>query len=131
MKKPNSFNIAAYCFLTGMGFGLIRDLIFNSTEGVKPEFLYWNPYVFGLISIITLIGFLLISKGLNWVRIVALILFATTIISFFFKLDYLSQELEFSTLSGLLIITSLIFRGSAVYFMFNKPSNEYIKSRKA
>ncbi len=129
MKKPVSFIIAAYCFLIGMSFGIVRDLLFNATQAEKPEFIYWNPYVFALILIFTGIAFYFISKGLNWVRIVALVLYSTTIISFFFKLDLLMQELKFSVLSGILIIFSLILRGTSVYFMFNKHSNQFIKSK--
>jgi hypothetical protein len=51
------------------------------------------------------------------------------VIFFFLQINFLTREFEASFISGILVILSLIFRGTSVYFMFNKSSNEFIKQK--
>jgi|TARA_R110000737_G_scaffold350741_2_gene390689 hypothetical protein len=129
MKKPVSFKIAATLYLIGMCFGLVRDILYKFYFELKPDFYYWNPVVFTILVIVVFIGFFLIKKGLNWVRYVSVALYLLGIVQLIISPSYLSQELNFATLLGALILFSYLFRGISIYFLFSKESNLYLKGK--
>lgn len=130
MKKPISFKIAAILYLIGMCFGLVRDLLYKFYYELKPDFYYWNPVVFTILVLAVLIGFYLIKRGLNWVRFVSLILYLLGILQFILYPKYLSDELNFASVLGVLILLSFLLRGISIYFLFTKESNLYLKTQK-
>lgn len=130
MKKPISFKIAAILYITGMAFGLIRDLLYTFAFELKPDFYYINPYAFPIIVVSVFVGFLLIMKGLNWVRYASLALYLVSLIKLVLYPENLSSDLDAATILGILILLSYLFRGVSIYFLFNQESMQFFKLKK-
>jgi hypothetical protein len=130
MKKPISFKISATLYIIGVSFGLVRDLLNTFYYQVKPDFYYSNQFIFPIIVIAASIGVVLILKGLNWVRFVSLVFYLIGIIKLLLYPEYLSEELSFASILGVLILSSYLFRGISIYYLFNLDSNQYFKSKR-